>query len=151
MNLGIHIISDFEAVDPVTVWNLLRDSHPDVLSGRRTCLCGETACTLDDVAAVIRRDGKRYFIVSLETDEQTELSYGHVWASSHAILHISHVVADVPDAEEWVAPLAALPEFREAWLFDVDYPRTLISPRPVAGRLTSSRRSQSSSSRRIPA
>jgi len=121
MALDIHIISGFLAIEPVTVWALLQRSHPDLLTGARPCLCGETECTLDEVAAVIRKQGKPHFGISFEGGKPSEISYGHIRNFNHSLLSVGDVVTDMLGADLWVAPFSCTPGFREAWVFEIEY------------------------------
>ena len=121
MTMDVRVVSGFMALEPEDVWSLLQRSHPDVLTGQRTCSCGEADCTLDEVATVIRKRGKPHFGISFEHDKPSEICYGHVRNYSHSLLTINGLVVDLPDADIWIAPFAGLACFREAWLLDTDY------------------------------
>lgn len=121
MTMGVHVVSEFLAIEPAAVWSLLQRSHPDVLTGQRRCLCGETECSLDEVATVIRKQGKPHFGISFEDGMPSEVSYGHVRNYNHSILSIYGLVADLPDADIWIAPFTGLTSFREGWLLNTDY------------------------------
>lgn len=111
MTMGIQIVSGFLDLEPLTVWRLLQRSHPDVLTGQRRCLCGETACSLDEVATVIRKQGKPYFTISFEEGKPSDVIYGHIRNYNHSLLSIDSHVLDLTAADTWIAPSLVSPPF----------------------------------------
>ena len=121
MALGVHIITDFMAMEPLIAWELLQKSHPCLLTGPRVCYCGECECTLDNVRESIRRQGKPHVGISFEQNTLAQISYGHIRNFAHSLVSIDRMVSDATDAWQWAEPFAARPEFRQAWVFDSEF------------------------------
>ena len=121
MPLGIHIVTQFLAIEPVRVWELLQQEHPLMLTGTHTCLCGDDECSLDEVAATIHKRGKPHFSVSLKDNLLCEFRYAHVRNFDHSLLSFGNCLADTREADSWIIPFTTEIGFRQAWVFDINY------------------------------
>jgi len=118
MTICLEMTLDYMGITADVAWELLRASHPFLLSpSRQIDFYGETHL-VSDMSDAIKRKGKPYFLARFP---EGELDYAPVGSARLNQLFIKGCITDVDDAWTWVRPIAACDPFRSARIFDHDY------------------------------
>lgn len=113
---SIEIVLGFGSLTPREVWQLLRSSHPDILSDGAPCEIDGHSCLLGQVGDAM--GGKDHFEV--RRGDMT-LEYGHARHFGLSLVNVEKAVKDSRDADDWVRPFTRVREFRQARLYESEY------------------------------
>jgi len=120
MALEFQATFDFLKIPPQNIWKLLRSTHPQMLADNVIVEMAGGRCTVADVDNRIAKKGKPYFDIGIK---QMTFTYSQVGPGDHALLWLVNCIEDTADAWRWCEPFAALPEFRQAFVYDSDFQR----------------------------
>ena len=118
MPLCAEIALDYMALPPETIWEILRESHPQLLhSGKELDFYGDLLAAWD-MPSAIRKKGKSHFYAKFT---EGQLSYSPVGNPRISQILIENSIVDFSDSWSWVKPISQEKAFRAARVYDGEY------------------------------
>lgn len=118
MSLAVELIFNYEAIEPVVVWQKLMESHPDIVSLNDKGTFYNSNVSASEIEKAIRKQGKPHFRIEFDN---AVFQYGAVGNFDHSFLVIEKCIKNIDDTHSWVTPFLSIGSFVQGRAYDNEY------------------------------
>jgi len=118
MSFSLEIIISFMVESPSSIWEVIHQSHKNILHDDGVCDFSGSNCKVKDVPTKIKISKRPDFSIIYGGGE---IQYGHVKNYDHSFVHSDGLFSDLSAASSAVYPFLCSSEFIQAMVYDKEF------------------------------